>query len=279
MNFPKEGGDLVASELNKRIWVSVSWFLIIALFIWIKQIFLVVITVLSVMGVHEFYRMTENKGIYPFYYMGLSVAAFIPMSLYFGLELNRDWQLFLVIAGLIILFLLQIRREENDGATAGIAISIFGIFYISWTLTFLLRLRLLPEGVGLSAMTIVATKVCDILAYLVGSRFGSHPFMPKVSPKKTWEGFWAGLFGAVVSSEIFSFFIVSINAKDALILGILIGVFGQLGDISESLIKRDCQVKDSSSVFPGMGGVLDIVDSLLFTSPIAYFYVTRMIGL
>ncbi len=269
----------MASELYKRTLVSIAWFLIIALFIWVKQIFLLVITLLSVLGVHEFYRMVENKGIYPFYYMGLSVAAFIPLSLYFGLELNRDWQLFLVIAGLIVLFLLQIRRRENEGATAGIAISIFGIFYISWTLTFLLRLRLLPEGVGLSAMTIVATKVCDILAYLVGSRFGRHPFMPRVSPKKTWEGFWAGLLGAIMCTEVFSLFISFITFKDALILGILIGIFGQLGDISESLIKRDCQVKDSGNIFPGMGGVLDVVDSLLFTSPIVYFYITRMIGI
>ncbi len=269
----------MASELTKRTYVTISWILFITLFIWVKAVFLLVITLLSMLGVYEFYRMVENKGVYPFYYMGLLVAGFIPMSLYFGFELNRDWQLFLVITGLITIFLLQIRRKENEGATAGIAVSIFGILYISWTLTFLLRLRLLEEGVGLSAMTIVATKICDILAYLIGSRFGSRPFMPRVSPRKTWEGFWAGLIGAVICTIIFSLFISLLHLKDALILGLLIGVFGQLGDISESLIKRDCHVKDSGNLFPGLGGVLDIVDSLLFTSPIVYFYVTRMVGI
>ncbi len=267
------------SELSKRTLISIAWFTIIAVFIWCKPVFLLVITILSVFGVHEFYRMVENKGIYPFYYLGLSVAAFIPLSLYYGLELNRDWQLFLVIAGLIILFLLQIRRKENEGATAGIAVTIFGIFYISWTLTFLLRLRLLEDGVALSLMTIVATKSCDIMAYLVGSWIGKRPFMPRVSPKKTWEGFWAGLISAVIFTLIFSAFIDFINLKDAFVLGVLIGIFGQLGDISESLIKRDCYVKDSGEVFPAMGGILDVVDSLLFTSPIVYFYITRMIGL
>ncbi len=269
----------MGSELKKRTIISLLWFSIIVLFISVKWVFLLVITLLSVLGTHEFYRMVENKGIYPFYYMGLSVSAFIPLSVYYGFELNRDWQLFLVIAGLITLFLLQIRRRENEGATAGIAVSIFGIFYISWTLSFLLRLRLLEHGILLSAMTIFATKISDIMAYIIGSSFGRRPFMPRVSPKKTWEGFWAGLLSAIIVTECFAFFIPFIGPYSALVLGVLMGVFGQLGDISESLIKRDCQVKDSGNLFPGMGGVLDIVDSLLFTSPIVYFYVTRMIGI
>ncbi len=267
----------MVSELKKRTLISVTWFVAIALLISIKFIFMAVITVLSVLGVHEFYKMVENKGIFPFYYLGLSVAAFIPMSLYYGFELNRDWQLFLVIAGLIALFMLQIRRRANEGATAGIAVSMFGIFYISWTITFLLRLRLLPEGVALSAMTIVATKACDIMAYLIGKSFGRRPFMPRVSPNKTWEGFWAGFLSAIIAVEVFSLFIPFITPFDALVLGGLIGTFGQLGDISESLIKRDCYVKDSGNLFPGMGGVLDLLDSLLFTSPIVYFYVTRIL--
>ncbi len=269
----------MGSEFSKRTLITIAWLLVIALFIWIKWIFLWIITLLSVYGVYEFYKMVENKGIFPFYYLGLSVAAFIPLSLYYGLELNRDWQLFLVITGLIVLFLLQIRRKENEGATFGISVTLFGVFYISWTITFLLRLRLMEYGIVLSAMSILATKSADVMAYIIGSKFGRTKFMPKVSPNKTWEGFWAGILMAIVVTFIFSFWIPFLKIKDVLALGVLIGVFGQLGDISESLIKRDCYVKDSGKVFSVMGGVLDTLDSLLFTSPIIYFYVTRVIGL
>ncbi len=265
------------SDIKKRALVTVFWIVLVGSFVYFKSIFTLIITLLSVFSVKEFYDMVEKKGIYPFYYLGLGVAGFIPLSVYFGFELNRTWQLFLVIMALFLLFILQLRRTENEGATAGIAVTIFGIFYIAWTLTFLLRLRLLQDGIWLFLYAVVVTKSADIGAYLIGKSLGKRPFTPRVSPNKTWEGFIAGVLFAVASSLICVNFISYLSLFDALLLGALTGILGQIGDVSESLIKRDCGIKDSGKVFPGMGGFLDTLDSLLFSSPVIYFYVTRLV--
>ncbi len=273
----RENGASGLSDLKKRTFVTIFWIVLVGVFVYFKLAFTLIITALSVFSVKEFYDMVEKKGIFPFYYMGLGVAGFIPLSLYLGFELNRTWQLFLVILGLFLLFILQLRRTENEGATAGISVTIFGIFYIAWTLTFLLRLRLLDEGIWLFIYTVVVTKCADIGAYLIGKSFGKRPFTPRVSPNKTWEGFIAGVFFATFASLVCVSFISCLSFYDGLVLGLLVGVLGQIGDVSESLIKRDCGVKDSGNVFPGMGGFLDTLDSLLFASPVVYFYVTRLV--
>jgi phosphatidate cytidylyltransferase len=129
---------------------------------------------------------------------------------------------------------------------------------------------------GLLATILLITKLGDIGAYLIGVRFGKTPLMPRISPKKTMEGAIGGLFfsvlGALIGNHFLHFSYIHIIA-----LGLIFGVIGQLGDLSESLIKRDCEVKDSGKVLPGMGGILDEIDSLLFTAPVFYFYVSSFV--
>jgi phosphatidate cytidylyltransferase len=119
------------------------------------------------------------------------------------------------------------------------------------------------------------TKLGDIGAYFIGARFGRHPLMPRISPKKTIEGAVAGLIFSVLGALICRPFL-NFSYIHAVVLGIFFGAVGQLGDLSESLIKRDCQVKDSGKLLPGMGGILDEIDSLLFTAPLFYFYMSAI---
>jgi phosphatidate cytidylyltransferase len=117
------------------------------------------------------------------------------------------------------------------------------------------------------------TKLGDIGAYLVGSRFGKTPLLPRISPKKSIEGSVGGVLFSVAGALASRPFL-NLETGRLIFMGIVLGVLGQLGDLSESLIKRDCQVKDSGVILPGMGGVLDVMDSLLFTAPVFYFYLS-----
>ena len=125
----------------------------------------------------------------------------------------------------------------------------------------------------LIAFLILVTKSGDIGAYFIGTKFGRHSLIPRISPKKTIEGTTAGLLFSVFASLACIGFLPSFSLLRLLILGLLLGVLAQIGDLSESLIKRDCSAKDSGRSFPGLGGVLDAIDSIIFTAPIFYFYV------
>ena len=119
----------------------------------------------------------------------------------------------------------------------------------------------------------VSIWICDSAAYFIGSAYGLHKLMPRVSPKKSWEGAIAGfvfaVIGMIAARELVLEFL---ELRDAIAIGLIVGAFGQIGDLVESLLKRDNHVKDSSSIIPGHGGILDRFDSLLFTAPIVYLY-------
>jgi phosphatidate cytidylyltransferase len=127
---------------------------------------------------------------------------------------------------------------------------------------------------GFTVLSIFATIwACDSSAYFAGRAFGRHKLFPRVSPNKTWEGAVAGCVAAVLVFMLLQrLFLPYLALRDAMICGIIIGVFGQIGDLAESLLKRDAGVKDSSTLIPGHGGVLDRFDSLLFVAPLLFFY-------
>ena len=152
---------------------------------------------------------------------------------------------------------------------------IFGILYVSWFFSFLIKIRYLPGGLGFVAALLLITKLGDIGAYLVGSKWGRKLLLPHISPKKTVEGALGGLFFSIVGGLACKG-VLPFGYGQLLVISISFGVLGQLGDLSESLLKRDCQVKDSGNIFPGMGGVLDEIDSLLFTAPVFYFILARL---
>ena len=232
-----------------------------------------VVTLFIAGGLYEFFSMLDKKGISAYKYFGIGLGMVIPLSIMSRFELTRGWEFLFIVLALLFLILMQFKRRRNSGAIVDIATTMFGIIYVSWFFSFLIKIRYLENGLGLLALVLLITKSGDIGAYLVGSRFGRTPLMPRISPKKTIEGSIGGLIFNILTALIYKPFF-NFGYVHIIVLAVCMGLLGQLGDLSESLIKRDCEVKDSGNVFPGMGGMLDEIDSLLFVAPVFYFYMS-----
>lgn len=181
-------------------------------------------------------------------------------------------------------FIFQFARKDNSHAIVGISTTMFGVFYVSWLFSFLIRVRfLLPgaAGIKLMAFIIIVTKAGDIGALLIGSLWGKHPLFPRVSPNKSIEG-CIGSFCFSIGAALASSFLLPEGLMPlwkVALMGAFFGGMGQLGDICESLLKRDCNMKDSGKFLPGLGGVLDVIDSLLFSVPLFYLYMSSILKL
>jgi phosphatidate cytidylyltransferase len=160
------------------------------------------------------------------------------------------------------------------------AIIAFGVLYVGFTLSTVASTRLLPAGERLVLFLALVTWASDTGAYYAGTLWGKHLLAPSISPKKTLEGVGGGMGLAVgVALAAHASFVPELSLQDALVLGLLLTGAGLLGDLWESAIKRRMGVKDSGSVLPGHGGMLDRLDSLLFTAPTFYYYVTCVRGI
>jgi len=234
------------------------------------------VTLLIIGGLYEFFYMVEKKGVKLFKSLGLLVGALIPITIYFSFSVQEGWQFLFIIIGMLVLFLLELTKKETHQAILSISATIFGIMYISWCFSFILRIRQLPEGAMLTGFLILTTKSSDVGAYIWGKNFGKTRLIKRISPKKSLEGSIGGFFTSLGVGIIFSLFIVSITFWEKFFLIIILAIIAQLGDLFESLIKRDCQVKDSGKLLPGMGGILDVMDSLIFAAPVFYLYITML---
>lgn len=260
--------------LRQRIFTSVILIIIIAMAMMRDWMITSLIMLFAILGLYEFFTMVEKKGIEIFKYFGLGVGMVILMSVGLHFELTRGWEFLLITLSLLSLILIQFQRRQNSGVIVGLSTTIFGIFYIPWFISFLIKIRYLSYGAGMLATVLLITKSGDIGAYLLGTRFGKHLLMPRVSPNKSVEGLLGGLLFSVLTSMSCKFFMpANFSYLHLLILGLFLGLLGQLGDLSESLMKRDCNVKDSGGILPGLGGVLDSIDSVLFTGPVFYFWI------
>jgi len=157
------------------------------------------------------------------------------------------------------------------------AVTLLGLLYLGLGFSALLMLRRLDVGAAAVLTVVFGTWAGDTMAYFTGRFFGSTPMAPKLSPNKTWEGFVGGAIGTVLL-VVFIGLYTDLGPADSLMLGAVIAVVGPLGDLFESLIKRDVQIKDSGRGIPGHGGVLDRFDALMWTSVAAYFLLTVALG-
>jgi phosphatidate cytidylyltransferase len=241
-----------------------------------KLPFLIFIEALILLGLWEFLRLSKAKESeiprIPLMVLGpfLAVSAYLwgeKVFVFFVLAMLYASSLFLVIKG------------KTEGATSNLALSFLGFFYVAGLFSYLILLReLSPEaGYRIGGLWIVYLLVCiwscDTFAYFIGAPLGKHPLSPRVSPRKTIEGFGGGILGAIAAA-LFSHFVFfgCAQLKDLLIVSAIVALAGQAGDLTESLFKRDAGIKDTSSIIPGHGGILDRFDSLLFVSPIVYYY-------
>jgi phosphatidate cytidylyltransferase len=257
--------------LEKRIISSVVLVALITSSLFFDWCFNITITLFIVIGLYEFFTMLEKKQIMIYKYFGIGMGVMIPLSIMSRFEPTKKWELLFIVLTLLFLIIMQFKRRKNSGVIVDISTTIFGILYVSWFLSFLIKIRSLPEGVGLIGLVLLTTKLGDVGAYLIGTRFGKTPLIPRISPNKSVEGSLGGLLFSVLAALASKGF-TGFSYLHLLFIGVLLGIIGQLGDLSESLMKRDCQVKDSGNILPGMGGVLDQIDSLLFTAPVFYFY-------
>ena len=270
--------------MNKDRLISSTIMILVSLFAVINQwAFIVVLLALTIGGLYEFFYLIKKKGIPIYSYTRIIFGILIPLSIFFQFELTKKWELLFIVIVLLLIFLLQLVRKENSNAIVGISTTLFGVIYVSWFFSFLIKIRfLLPgvEGIKLLGFILLITKCGDMGALLIGSKIGKHPLLPHVSPNKTIEGSMGSfLFSAVVAVLAQSLLPSQLNLSilHVVMIGIFFGGIGQLGDMSESLIKRDCNVKDSGKFLPALGGALDAIDSLLFSAPAFYFYMVLLL--
>ena len=249
-----------------------------------KWVMLAFVLALTIGGLYEFFYLINKKGIPIYSYTGIVIGALIPISTFMQFQVTGGWELLFILLALLMIFFMQFARDENKNAIIGISTTLFGILYVSWFFSFLIKIKyLLPgvDGTKLLGFILIITKTGDIGALLIGSYWGKHPLLPKVSPNKTIEGSLGSFVFSMLAAVICrSFFPESLNFSilQIALVGAFFGGIGQIGDMSESLIKRDCNVKDSGKMLPALGGVLDAIDSLLFCAPAFYFFMRAVLG-
>jgi phosphatidate cytidylyltransferase len=185
----------------------------------------------------------------------------------------------LLVAVIAVLSIpLLVEAPVTDSLRQG-AIVLTGMLYVGLTLSYLILVRLLPEGEFLLIFLLLVTWAADTAAYYVGTLYGRRLLAPRISPKKTVEGLAGGIIGATIIAFVSRWtFLPEFSNVDTLVLAIFLTLAGLWGDLVESAIKRSVGVKDSGGLLPGHGGMLDRLDSLLFTAPAFYYYVTFMGG-
>ena len=242
--------------------------------------FITVVCFLTVGGLYEFFFMVKKKDVPIYSYVGIFIGLLIPLSIATRFELTKNWELLFIVVGFLLILLMQFSRKDNRNAILGLSTTLFGVLYVAWFFSFLVKIRLMlpgAEGIKLVGFILLVTKGGDMAAYVLGSKFGRHALLPKVSPNKSVEG----SVGAILASALIAVVCRSFLPQEVVfpvwqvaLMGVFFGGLGQLGDLSESLIKRDCGVKDSGNLLPGLGGILDMIDSLLFAVPAFYLYIS-----
>ena len=260
--------------LKKRV-ITVLWGipLLIAAIWFDKPIpwFTILVAIWGLLAVFEFYKLVNSSKVPPLTYFGLIWSLLFILSPHF----NYDFLTPLLLTSAVILSLTWLLRHPQRGGTfVGWAWTMAGILYIGWLLSYFVALRGLDGGRDWVFLALFTTFGSDTTAFFVGRALGKHHFAPHISPGKTWEGAIAGVFGAIIVSLVLvNLFSLPLGYGGAILLGLLVSVFGQLGDLVESLLKRNMGVKDSGRLIPGHGGFLDRIDSVVFTGIVVYYYV------
>lgn len=184
--------------------------------------------------------------------------------------LPLPWILAAIVPGSL---LLSLWRQSPEPATDW-ALSLACALYPGLMLGYFIQLRALDQGLWWLLVGALSVMAADVAAYFGGRAFGQHLWWPRHSPKKTWEGYLSGVAGSVVVSSALGVWWLSLPLVEATLLGLLIGTIAPLGDLAESMIKRQAGAKDSSTLIPGHGGILDRIDSLLIGVPLTFFWAT-----
>jgi phosphatidate cytidylyltransferase len=267
-------------------------------------VYLVIVMGIGLLAQHEFYGLIEDKGARPIQSVGLGFGAAVILVAYFG---NEYHAMLLMTATLLVLMVAQLGKNEITEAMASISGTFFGVFYVAWLLShavllrkideaaashadpaFLVTLGLGPEsGTFFMVFTLVTIVACDAGAYFAGRAWGRRKLAPKISPNKSVEGALGGvIFGVLcamatklVFDNVWPDLSRALPGSTALFFALVLCGVGIIGDLVESLLKRDAEVKDTGALLPGMGGVLDRVDAPLLGLPTMYYLMLAYIWL
>lgn len=229
------------------------------------------VAALSFLGLWEFYGLARAKSLFPLTWWGMTGG--LLLILYLSLR----WQLLLALLVLWLLLVMSrmVFRDEVEEALSRIGITIMGVLYIPFLFGHMLLLRADYSFTGYKLLffSMALVWLCDTGAYFAGMMLGKHPLAPHISPKKSIEGLIGGLLVTIVAALLLQkWWLWEISVIDSLIMAAGAVVLGALGDLVESLFKRDAQVKDAGNLLPGHGGILDRFDSMLFVIPFVYWY-------
>ncbi|MBI5960169.1 MAG: phosphatidate cytidylyltransferase [Chloroflexi bacterium] len=233
---------------------------------------LVILAALLLAG-DEYTRLLRQGSYHPPEFLVLSLIALLWAATWFD---HPDWREPAVALVLIVgVFYAIVSMERNrPPMITDLALAVFGGLYLGWLGSFVVAIRELKEGAYLTLLIYGCVAFSDSAAFFVGRTWGKHKLSPRVSPKKTWEGY----IGSVIGGPLFGAGVAMLVSSDVLswahgaVLGLLIGTLGTVGDLAISVIKRQVGAKDSSHLIPGHGGVLDRTDSVLVAAAISYFY-------
>jgi phosphatidate cytidylyltransferase len=275
------------------LWAVVLWALFHSNKVVANVFFLGVMMTLAGVGLAEFYGLVEKRGLVCFKDWGIFGGLLLMGAEFTFLTGNlgpvvlpakaNDFETTYLILFVLGLCLRQFFSRSNTAGILAISTTLFGLMYVPWLLNFIQKINFFPhvQGTYFVLYFIVVTKFSDMGAYATGSLIGRHKMIPRVSPGKTWEG----LGGAVVFSTAASLVLARVfhaelhgmNALHATVLGIGLSLCAVVGDLIESIFKREAGVKDSGRSFPGIGGILDLLDSLLFNAPLMYLYLRHVL--
>src|SRR6266498_633955 len=259
-------------------------------------VFMLFIVFFAVTGLIEFYGLVEKRNLVCFKGWGIFGGILLMLGTFLNLtgkigtpsDVGGPARVNDFEVGFIILFVLglcvrQFFSKSNTAGILAISTTLFGLMYVPWLLNFIQKINFFPKVDGHYYLLyfMLITKFRDTGAYSVGSLIGKHKMIPRISPGKTWEGFAGAIVVSTLASLIFTHFLGDkmhgMNWKHAIILGIILSVSAVVGDLIESLFKREAGVKDSGHFFPGIGGILDLLDSILFNAPIMYLYLRHVL--
>ena len=257
--------------------------------------FWALISVFGMISLWEFYTMLDHRGLPNFKLTGMICGAVMLCGSFYyfarmGPAHSYDFEMATLLFFLLTVMSRQMfERLRDDAPLQTMAYTLFGLLYVIWLFNFMTKIvYAVPrstEGVVTGQFyclyLITVTKFSDMGAYLTGSLFGRHPLIPHISPKKTREGFVGALGLSLLASlglyKLMPGHLSYLNWTHATILGLLLGFAAVIGDLAESIVKRATGVKDSGNLLPGIGGALDLVDSLLFTAPLLFFYLRLVV--
>ncbi|HEX8309808.1 MAG TPA: phosphatidate cytidylyltransferase [Chthoniobacteraceae bacterium] len=258
--------------------------------------FLFLICGLGLIALWEYYTMLDRKGLPNFKFIGMSCGLLLSAGSFYyfrkvGPEQSYDFEVATLLFFMLVVFARQMFQKTRDiSPLETMAYTVFGLFYVPWLFSFMTKIvYIMPldqaghiTGHFYVLWLILVTKFSDMGAYITGSLIGKHPLVPHISPKKTWEGFFGALAFSVMGGcgllALIPEKLGALRQIDAVILGLILGFAAIIGDLAESIIKRSADAKDSGSFLPGIGGALDLIDSLLFTAPLLFFYLRFVVG-